>query len=230
MIESYWLAAVSAFWLGILTAVSPCPLAANIAAITYIGKHMHSPRRVVVSGALYAVGRTVTYVMLGAILVASIMTASRLSDIMQSYFSKLVGPLLILVGMVLLDLVGITLPGMGQQKSIERHASSGGLWGSLMLGMFLALSFCPISAALFFGSLVPLAADHNSYVTYPLLYGLGTGLPVLIFGVGLGLGVRWVGRVLNRLPQIERWARRITGAVFIVAGIYLSLVYIFGVL
>ena len=78
--------------------------------------------------------------------------------------------------------------------------------------------------------LVPLAADHNSYVAYPLLYGLGTGLPVLVFGVGLGLGVRWVGRVLNRLPQIERWARRITGAVFVVAGIYLSLVYIFGIL
>jgi cytochrome c biogenesis protein CcdA len=230
MIESYWLAAASAFWLGILTAVSPCPLAANVAAITYIGKHMSSPRRVMISGALYAVGRTVTYVVLGALLVASIMTASRLSDIMQSYFSKLVGPLLILVGMVLLDLVGVTLPGMGNQKSIQRHASSGGLWGSLGLGMFLALSFCPISAALFFGSLVPLAVDHNSYVAYPLLYGLGTGLPVLVFGVGLGLGVRWVGRVVNKLPQIERWARRITGVVFVVAGIYLSLVYIFGVL
>jgi cytochrome c biogenesis protein CcdA len=230
MIESYWLGAASAFWLGILTAVSPCPLAANVAAITYIGKHMHSPRRVVLSGALYACGRTITYVILGALLVASITSASRLSDIMQSYFSKLVGPLLILTGMVLLDLVGVTLPGLGQQKSIQRQAESGGLWGSLVLGMFLALSFCPISAALFFGSLVPLAADHNSYVAFPLLYGFGTGLPVLVFGVGLGLGVRWVGRVVNKLPQIERWARWITGVVFVVAGIYLSLVYIFGVL
>lgn len=87
-----------------------------------------------------------------------------------------------------------------------------------------------IEAALLLGSLVPLAADHNSYVAYPLLYGLGTGLPVLIFGVGLGLGVRWVGRVLNRLPQIERWARRITGVVLVAAGIYLSRVYIFGIL
>jgi len=224
MIESYWMGAVSALWLGILTAVSPCPLAANVAAITYIGKHMDSPRRVVLSGALYALGRMITYVVLGVLLVASVASAVSISDILQSYVSKLVGPVLILVGMVLANLINVSLPGMGGGESLRRRAASGGMWGSLALGILLALSFCPISAALFFVSLVSLAVSHNSYIAYPSLYGLGTGLPVLLFGVGLGLGARWVGWTLNRLPQVERWARRVTGVIFIAAGIYLSLV------
>ena len=230
MIESYWMGAISALWLGILTAVSPCPLAGNVAAITYIGKHMDSPRRVVLSGVLYALGRMITYVTLGVILVAGVASAVSISDILQTYVSKLVGPILILVGMVLTNLINLSLPGSGRGESLRGRAASGGMWGSLALGMLLALSFCPVSAALFFASLIPLAVSRDSYLAYPSLFGLGTAVPVLVIGVGLGLGARWVAWTLNRLPQIEVWARRVTGVIFIVAGIYLSLVYIFGLL
>lgn len=228
MIESFWLGAVSAFWLGILTSISPCPLATNIAAVTYIGKQVERPWRVVSSGVAYAMGRMVTYALLGAILVASLASASRVSDLLQTYASKILGPLLILVGMVLLDLINLRLPGIGTGKWQDRAA--GGIWGAGLLGLVFALSFCPVSAALFFGSLIPLSVKQTSPIAYPLLYGFGTALPVLVFGIGLGVGARWVAQGLHRLTQIERWLRYATGAVFIGVGIYLSLVYIFEIL
>jgi cytochrome c-type biogenesis protein len=230
MIESYWLGAVSAFWLGILTSISPCPLATNIAAVTYIGKQLDAPRRVVGSGIVYALGRMATYVVLGVLLVASVASASRLSDVLQSYISKLLGPVLVLVGMVLLDLISLRLPMIGSSEKWQRHAKSGGIWSAGLLGLIFALSFCPVSAALFFGSLIPLSVKQGSYVVYPALYGFGTGLPVIVFGIGLGLGAGWVAQALHRLTQIERWTRYVTGVVFIAVGIYLSLKYIFGVL
>ncbi len=228
MIESYWLGGASAIWLGILTSISPCPLATNIAAVSYIGRQVGSPWRVVSSGIAYSAGRMLTYAVLGAILVASIASASRVSDLLQSYASKALGPLLILVGMVLLNLINLRLPGLGARTWQERAA--GGIWGAGLLGLVFALTFCPVSAALFFGSLIPLSVKQNSSVAYPILYGLGTALPVLVFGIALGVGARWVAVGLHRLTQIERWARYATGAVFIGVGIYLTLVYILGIL
>ena len=228
MIESYWLGGASALWLGILTSISPCPLATNVAAVTYIGRQVGTPWRVVGSGVAYAAGRMVTYAVLGALLVASIASASGVSNLLQSYASKVLGPLLILVGMVLLDLIALRLPGLGAGKWQERAA--GGIWGAGLLGLVFALSFCPVSAALFFGSLIPLSVKQNSLAAYPLLYGLGTALPVLVFGIALGVGARWVAQALHRLTQIERWARYVTGVVFIGVGVYMSLVYIFAIL
>ncbi|MEW5700744.1 MAG: aromatic aminobenezylarsenical efflux permease ArsG family transporter [Candidatus Zixiibacteriota bacterium] len=229
MIDSWWLGAASAFWLGILTSVSPCPLAANIAAVTFIGKHLASPRRIVASGAAYAVGRVIAYVALGALLVAGVATASRLSDLLLSSMSRILGPLLIVVGMVLLELINVPIPNLVSPERWHERATSGGAWNAGLLGFVFALSFCPISAALFFGSLIPLSVRHGSHLMYPALYGIGTGLPVVIFGVGLGLGARWVAGAMHRLTQLERWARRATGVVFIAVGIYLTLKYIFGV-
>lgn len=230
MMESYWLGAASAFWLGILTSISPCPLATNVAAVTYIGKHLASPKRVIGSGVAYAVGRMVTYIGLGVLLVGSIASASRLSDFLQSYLSKLLGPLLILAGMVLLGLIDLRLPTALSAERWQRQASSGSVGSAGLLGLVFALSFCPVSAALFFGSLIPLSVKQGSYVAYPALYGIGTGLPVIVFGIGLGLGAGWVAQALHRLTQIERWARYATGVIFIAIGIYLSLKYVFGLI
>jgi cytochrome c biogenesis protein CcdA len=226
MSESWWLGAASAFWLGILTSVSPCPLATNVAAVTYIGRQLGSPRRIILSGLMYAVGRIMTYGVLGALIVASVISAVGVSDILQSYMSKLLGPLLVLTGMLLLELISIPLPGLPSAERWQGRAA-GGLWTPALLGLLFALAFCPVSAALFFGSLIPLSVAQRSPIAFPILYGVGTGLPVVIFGLGLGLGAHWVAAALNRLAQIERWARRATGAVFIAVGIYLSLKYIF---
>ena len=225
----HWLTAVTALWLGILTSVSPCPLATNIAAISFIGRRVEQPRQVIAGGALYTLGRSVTYVFLGVALVFSLLSAPHISNFLQTYMNKVLGPALVVVGMFLLGLLHFSWDGAGLAVSMERRARKSGLWGAFLLGVGFALSFCPVSAALFFGSLVPLAVRNESAVLLPTFYGMGTALPVVVFAIVVALGAHSLGRLLDRVTLVERWARRITGVVFVGVGIYLSLVYIFEV-
>lgn len=219
----------SALWLGVLTSISPCPLATNIAAISYIGRSVESPRRLLLNGLLYTLGRTITYLVLGALLVFSLLSAPYVSNALQTYMNKILGLILILVGMFLLELIRLNLGSSGLKSAISSGADQMGTWGSAILGLGFALSFCPVSAALFFGSLIPLALTNNSSVLLPTLYGIGTAVPVAVFAVLVALGAHSVGKVFNRINHIERWARRITGVVFIGVGLYLTLVYVFEV-
>lgn len=221
----------SALWLGILTSISPCPLATNIAAISFIGNRVGSTRRVIWSGFLYTAGRMIAYLTLGILTVAGIMSIPGVSNFLQRYMSKLLGPLLIIVGIVLLELIHINISGGASSgEKIQKAAERSGIWGAGLLGLLFALSFCPISAALFFGSLIPLSVRHKSIFMLPSLYGIGTGLPVIVFAFLIALGTQAVGKAFNMLTRIEWWARRITGVIFIAVGIYYSLVYVFGVL
>jgi cytochrome c-type biogenesis protein len=228
MMGGFVAGAAAAFYLGILTSISPCPLATNIAAISYIGRRLESPRRVLLTGVSYTLGRTVTYLALGVLLVASILSMSAVSHFLEKYMNRALGPILVVAGMFLLGLLGFTSSGPALSEKAQKRLESGGLWGAGLLGMLFALSFCPVSAALFFGSLIPLAVAHHSSVAIPSIYGVATGLPVLVFAVLLATGARRVGAAFNRLAAIERWARRITGAAFVVVGILYSLTYIFG--
>ncbi|MHC4605665.1 MAG: aromatic aminobenezylarsenical efflux permease ArsG family transporter [Planctomycetota bacterium] len=221
--------AASAFWLGILTSVSPCPMATNVAAISFVGRRLTSPFRVFLSGLLYTAGRTLTYVALGVLLVWSLLSAPHVSHVLQKYMNKLLGPVLILVGMVLLDLIRLKLSGSGIGEKMQKRVEALGMWGALLLGIVFALSFCPLSAALFFGSLIPVAVRCGSGVIVPTAYGVGTGLPVLVFAVVIGLGARSLGRTFERMRVFERWARRVTGVVFIAVGVYYCLTYIYRV-
>lgn len=229
--DALFLRAASALWLGILTSISPCPLATNIAAISFIGKRVGSGRHVFLSGFFYTLGRMITYLVLGVFVVAGVLSIPGLSYFLQKYMNKLLGPLLIIVGMVLLELIRLNISGgsMAGEK-MKKHAEKGGIWGAGLLGIVFALSFCPVSAALFFGSLIPLSVKHRSSIMLPSLYGIGTGLPVILFAILIALGARAVGKAFNKLTQIEWWVRRITGGIFIAVGIYYSLTYIFGVL
>jgi cytochrome c biogenesis protein CcdA len=222
-------AAGTALWLGVLTSISPCPLATNIAAISYISKGLGTPRRVFATGALYTAGRALTYLALAALLVASVLSIPQISNFLQTYMNKLLGPILILVGMFLLNLLQFNFSTSVTGGALEERFQSWGVWGAALLGMLFALSFCPVSAALFFGSLVPLALRHQSTVSLPALYGIGTGLPVLVFAILIALGAQSVSRAFNRLSQVEKWARPVTGGVFIAVGVYFSLTYIFEV-
>lgn len=216
-----------AVWLGILTSISPCPLATNIAAISYIGKRVDKPGLVFATGLLYTLGRTVAFLVLGIVLVTSLISAPHLSHWLQKYMPMILGPVLILVGMVLLGLIGQGLTGFVSSESIRRRAERMGLWGAGLLGFVFALSFCPVSAAIFFGSLLPLAVSAQSAVLYPLLYGIGTALPVLLFSVVIASGANSLARIFDKVMQFEIWARRLTGILFIGIGIYFSVRYIF---
>ena len=170
-----------------------------------------------------------TYTVLGALLVASLLSAPRLSHVLQKYMNLAMGPLLIIVGMVLLELISFARRGGGVSDRMQRRVDRFGIWGALLLGIVFALSFCPVSAALFFGSLLALAVTNESGVMLPAVYGIGTGLPVLIFAIVIAFGANRIGKAYDRMAAFEYWARRITGLIFIAAGIYYSLTYIFGI-
>ena len=224
------LGAVSALWLGILTSLSPCPLATNIAAVSYIGRQYRSPARVTFSGMAYVLGRMGAYLGLGGLLVAGLLSAPRISMFLQESMNKVLGPVLILAGMVLLGMLRFPTPGGRVGEEMREKAGRGGIPGAGLLGILFALSFCPVSAALFFGSLLPLSVAKGSPVFYPLLFGFGTGIPVIIFAVMIAFGMRSIEAVFRGVARVERWVRRITGAVFIVSGLYYCAVYVFEVL
>jgi cytochrome c biogenesis protein CcdA len=221
--------AASALWLGILTSVSPCPLATNIAAISYIGRRVGSSRQVFLTGILYTAGRTAAYLALAIILVASVLSVPQISLFLQKYMHLVLGPILIVVGMFLLGLIEFNMAGGGLGAAMQQKVDAMGMWGAVPLGVVFALSFCPTSAALFFGSLIPLSLSVNSSVTLPLVYGIGTALPVMVFAAIIAMSAQTLGKAFNILSKVEWWARMITGAIFIAVGIWFSLKYIFEV-
>jgi cytochrome c-type biogenesis protein len=220
---------LSALWLGILTSISPCPLTTNIAAISFVGRRIEKPVYVFLSGVLYTLGRTLAYVVLGALLVSSLLSAPLVSHFLQKYMNKLLGLVLIVVGMFLMKMIRLTPSGGGMSDRMQKRVEVMGIPGAFLLGILLALAFCPVSAALFFGSLTALSVQYNSRFLLPFVYGVGTALPVIVFAVLLALGAKWVGRAFNRLIQVEKWFRMVTGAIFVLVGIYLVLVHIYRV-
>ena len=165
--QSFYLAIFSAFWLGVLTSISPCPLTTNIAAVSFVSRELGSSRKVLWSGLLYSLGRMLTYVVIAVLAVASLLSLPEVSFYLEMYMNKIVGPLLILVGIILLDFLPISFSTSFVSSSVQDKAGKWGMWGSGILGIVFALTFCPLSAALFFGSLIPLALDSKSSVLLP---------------------------------------------------------------
>lgn len=221
--------AIAALWLGVLTSVSPCPLATNIAAVSYIGRRVGNMRNVLLSGVLYTLGRVIAYLAVGIVVVAGLLSIPQVSLFLQRHMHRLLGPVLVITGFLLLDIVRISMPGAGVSERMRQRVDKSGVWGAGLLGMVFALTFCPVSAGLFFGSLIPLALRHGSTVLLPSLYGIGTGLPVLLFALLFAFSARSVGAAFRVLTRVERWVRRATGIVFVVVGVYLIVKYIFNV-
>jgi cytochrome c biogenesis protein CcdA len=152
----------TAVWLGILTSVSPCPLASNIAAVSFISRRITQRNTIFLSGILYTLGRSLTYIVLGILIVKTLVDIPILSDFLQRYINKILGIVLILVGMVLLDLLRIPLSLPPVSENVAKKLAEKGIFGSFPLGILFALAFCPVSAALFFGGLIPLAVTAQS--------------------------------------------------------------------
>ncbi len=224
-----WPILFSALWLGILTAISPCPLATNIAAISFIGRKAGQKDHVIGSGLLYSAGRTLAYVLLGLIITAGMLGSTEISLFLQKYMSEALGPILILLGLILLGWLGSEASiHLGAEK-LQQKAQTGGIGWAVPIGFLFALSFCPVSAGLFFGGLLPLALKQQSPMLLPVIYGIGTSLPVVIFAFLMAFGSAAVGKAFNKLTHLEIWIRRIAGAAFILAGIYYCFVHIYGI-
>ena len=216
----------SALWLGILTSISPCPLATNVAAISFLAKKVTHPFFVLLSGIAYTLGRMAAYAILGFILINSILSIPAVAQFLQKYMVRALGPILIITGLILLDVIKINLSGLSLSREHHNKLVEAGVPGAFLLGAVFALAFCPVSAALFFGSLIPLAISHKFGVSLAFVYGIGTGLPVLAFAVAISAGVASLSRWFHKLARLEYYMRMTTGVIFVLAGVYYAGIYI----
>ena len=226
MIE-YILALGSAIWLGILTSISPCPLTANIAAVSYIGGRIDKPSKVLLSGFLYTFGRMLVYLVLGIVIVYGATSIPGLSMKLQRIMEPVLGPLFIAVGLLLMGAFTFNIGGTGMSDKMRARIDKMGVWGAIPLGIILGLAFCPVSAALYFGSLIPIAIQQKDAFLLPSLYGLGTGAPVIAFSFIIAFAAHKVASAFKKVTAAEIWIRRITGAILILLGIYLTVKHFF---
>jgi len=182
---------------------------------------------VIASGVLYTLGRVVGYTALGVLITSSLLSIPQTSFFLQNNMNKLLGPILVVTGFFLLEVFQFTVPGLSISEKMTGKFKKLGAAGALPLGILFSLSFCPVSAALFFGSLIPLSLKNSSPVMLPSLYGIGTGLPVLVFAILITVGVQQLGALFKKVALIEYWLRRLTGVIFIVVGIYYIFTHIF---
>ncbi|HPA16876.1 MAG TPA: aromatic aminobenezylarsenical efflux permease ArsG family transporter [Verrucomicrobiae bacterium] len=215
------IAAATALWLGILTTAGPCGLAANAAALLYLAQAAGTPRRTLVGGACYTLGRAGTYAALGSAICAGALSAPAAAALLQKYANMLLGPVLILSGMLMVGLLRIDARFLcAPARVFERRGEGRGMAAALLLGIVFGLSLCPLGAVQFF-SMVTLAINVGSPFFLPALYGIGTGLPVLLFAALIAVGLQRAARASGAMAKIERHSREITGAVFIAVGLYL---------
>ena len=210
---------VTAFILGLMTAISPCPLATNITAIGFISKDLEDKRRVFISGLIYTLGRAFTYTALAVIIYIGA-DQLEISSIFQRYGEKVLGPLLILIGILMLDIIKIKFPGFGSLTEKFQNKSKHTYWDVFLLGVIFALAFCPYSGVLYFGMLIPMTIGSASGLYLPVVFALATGIPVIIFAWLLAYTVAGVGNLYNNLKTFEIWFRRVIAVVFIIVGIY----------
>lgn len=218
-----------ALWLGLQTAMSPCPLTANIAAMSFLARRVDRPMRVLFAGVLFALGQMLAYSILAGLIVSALMADSDIAALLQRYVSKLAGPLLIATGVFVLGLVPLPVH-IGVSECLRLRAEKLGLLGALAFGILLALAFCPTTAALYFGQLIPLSIRLHSPMLLPAAFALGAALPVLLFAFLLAFAANRVGSAFGKLAVLEHWFRRITGALLVGAGVYLTLVHVYHVL
>jgi len=215
---------ISAFLIGILVSVSPCPLATNIAAMAYITRRGTDRRYAVTTAALYTLGRVVSYSILGVLIVVAGLGVSAASLFLQDIGEQFLGPVLIVVGIIMMNIDRLSLGRGGSRlASIGSKVANWGLIGGFLLGAIFALAFCPFSAILYFGVLIPLALKSTGGIALPTVFAVGTGLPVLVLGVLLSFGVARVSSWVNAINRVQPIIRIAASVIFIGVGIYLVL-------
>ncbi len=218
---------LSALFLGLITAISPCPMATNIAAIAYVSRRATERRYAVITGALYTLGRMVSYSIIGILIIVVGLEIPGVATFLQDFGEKILGPLLIVVGLIMLIIDRFSF-GLGAEKlaSLGGKVADWGMLGGFLLGVIFALAFCPYSAIIFFGVLIPLALKSTGGVTLPAVFAIGTGLPVLIFGILISAGIAKVSTWLNAVARVEKVLRIIVSIIFIGVGIYYVVLWI----
>lgn len=226
LLENNSLPVFSAFILGLMTAISPCPLATNITAIGFISRDIQSQKRVFINGLIYTLGRVLSYTTLAFILYFS---ASRfkISGFFQQYGEKLLGPLLIVISLFMLGLIKINIPGFGKFADKMQQKEKTNQWDVLLIGILFALAFCPYSGVLYFGMLIPMTISSASGLYLPVFFAIATGIPVILFAWIIAYTVSGVGTLYNKIKTFELWFRRIVAALFLIIGVYYIIIVYF---
>ncbi len=218
---------IMALWIGILVSISPCPLANNIASISFISNKLEKPKETIKIGILYAIGRVLAYWILAILIIKLGLSIPLLANFLTNYIKIILAIILILTGILLLDIIDSPFRGLGglslnqeKQEFLIKHL---GKWSALPLGFIFSLAFCPISAGLFFGSLIPLAIKNQSIFFIPAMFGVGTALIVVSIAFILFFSLASLGRIFNKITFFELCARRITAVIFLILGIILLL-------
>lgn len=220
LIDTYNIPLLTAFLLGILTSISPCPLATNITAIAYISKEIKSAKRTVLNGLFYTIGRGVSYTLLAMLIFFGI-SSFQISRIFQGWGDKILGPILIFIGFIMFGVIKINFKGRSEKiEKLKEWLSCKGYFGSFFLGMLFALAFCPYSGVLFFGVLIPLVLKSADGLLLPPIFALGTGLPVIIFSVLIAYSMQKLSRAFHIVKKTEKVMRYIVATVFVATGIY----------
>lgn len=219
LLENSTMPWVTALVLGLMTAISPCPLATNITAVGFISKDIENRNRVFVNGLLYTLGRAISYTGIALVIYLGA-DQFRFSGFFQLYGEKILGPLLVVIGLFMLDVIKMKFPGLSGLTSRMENKSSWGFFDAILLGMIFAMAFCPYSGVLYFGMLVPITVASASGLYLPVVFAIATGIPVIVFAWILAFSVGSIGGFYNKIKNFEIWFRRVIAVLFIVVGIY----------
>ncbi|HET7732849.1 MAG TPA: aromatic aminobenezylarsenical efflux permease ArsG family transporter [Paludibacter sp.] len=224
MLENSQYAFLTAILLGLMTAISPCPLATNISAIGFISRNIENRPRVFINGLVYTLGRAISYTGLALIIFFGA-SKMHISMLFQGWGEKLLGPILILIGLFMLDIIKINFPGFSTLTNKIGEKGEGSYWSTLLLGMLFALAFCPYSGVLYFVMLIPMTVASASGLYLPILFAIATALPVILFAWLLAFAVGNVGKLYNQIKTFELWFRRIVSILFIGVGVYYLIIF-----
>jgi len=220
LIDTYNIPVLTAFLIGILTSISPCPLATNITAIAYISKDMKTPKHTVLNGLFYTLGRGISYSVLATLMYFGL-SSFQVSRIFQGWGDKVLGPILIILGLIMFGVIKVNVPTSNQTvEKFKSWIATKGYVGSLLLGMLFALAFCPYSGVLFFGVLTPLILKSKEALLLPALFALGTGVPVIIFSFIIAFSMQKMSQAFAVVAKVEKITRYLVSSIFVGVGIY----------
>jgi cytochrome c biogenesis protein CcdA len=225
LLENYNIPIVSAFILGLMTSISPCPLATNITATAFISKNIANKRTVFLSGIIYSLGRAFSYTLIGLILYFGA-SKFHIAKFFQQNGEKYLGPLLVIIGLIMLNVIRLNFLNKSNfTDNLAQKFVGKGLLGSFLIGVLFALAFCPYSGALYFGMLIPMTIASVDGLYLPIVFAFGTGLPVVVFTYLLSFVAGSVGAFYTKIAKIEKGMRIVTGVVFVLTGLYYILIF-----
>ena len=223
MLDSSTTPALTAFLLGLITAISPCPLATNIAAIGYIGKEMENRKWIFINGLLYTLGRILAYTILGIVVISILREGASIFGVQKfvaKYGEMIIGPALLLIGLYMLFGHKLRLPSFGFSGKGGEKIAKNGSWGAFLLGVLFAMAFCPSSGIFYFGMLIPMSSTATGGYFLPIIYAIATSLPVIIIAWVLAFGANQIGAVYGKIQMVQRWLNLIVGVLFVSIGVY----------